>query len=56
MAPSTIAMLVTVVAILLFATEVIPLAATAISAGIVLAATGVIGWSDAFAGFSATCL
>lgn len=53
MAPSTIAMLVTIVAILLFATEVIPLAATAISAGIVLAATGVIGWSDAFAGFSA---
>lgn len=54
MAPSTIAILVTIIAVILFATEVIPLSVTAISAGIVLAMTGVIGWSDAFSGFSAS--
>ena len=54
MAASTIAILVTIVAIILFATEVIPLSTTAISACIVLAATGVIQWSDAFSGFSAS--
>ena len=54
MASSTIAILVTLVAILLFATEIIPLSVTAIGAGIVLAATGVIAWTAAFSGFSAT--
>lgn len=54
MAASTIAILVTIGAVILFATEVIPLSTTAIGACIVLAITGVIGWDQAFAGFSAS--
>lgn len=54
MTASTIAILVTIAAVILFATEIIPLSATAISACIVLAATGVIDWTSAFSGFSAS--
>lgn len=54
MSASTIAILVTIGAVILFATEIIPLSATAISACIVLAATGVIDWTSAFSGFSAS--
>lgn len=54
MVPSTIAILVTVIAVVLFATEIIPLSVTAVSACIVLAITGVISWTEAFSGFSAS--
>lgn len=51
MATSTIAILITLIVIILFATELIPLPVTAISACLAMGIFGVIPFSDAFSGF-----
>jgi sodium-dependent dicarboxylate transporter 2/3/5 len=49
---STIAIIICIGAIILFATEWIPLAVTAVLACLVMGITGVLTWPQAFAGFS----
>lgn len=51
MASSTIALIITIVVIILFATELIPLPVTAMSACLAMGIFKVIPYSDAFAGF-----
>mgnify|MGYP002508123736 FL=1 len=52
LAPSTIALLILIVTIILFATGKIPLAVTAVAAALAMGIFGVIPFSKAFAGFS----
>lgn len=51
MASSTIAMIILVAVIILFATELIPLPVTAVSACLAMGIFGVIPYNTAFAGF-----
>ena len=51
MATSTIAIIITIITIILFATELIPLPVTAISACLAMGIFGVIPYSETFAGF-----
>lgn len=52
MSAATIAIIITVLAIIMYATEVVPIAVTSIFACLAMAVFGVISYKDAFAGFS----
>lgn len=54
MSQSTIAIIITIIVIILYATEVFPLAVTSLMAMCAMAITGIIDWTQAFSGFSSS--